>query len=357
MNEIVILDTIRTPFGKYKGSLAALSAVDLGVDTVKTLLTRNPGTRPDSVIFGNVLSAGLGQNIARQISIHAGLAPDIPAFTVNEVCGSSLKAIQLARQALLANDAEVILAGGTESMTNAETMHIDGLTDAFENVLMGVTVERLAAEYGITREAQELFAIESHRRAAHTDFAAELTQNSPLETIRTSTPEKMASLAPVFAENGTITAGTASPVNDGASAMLLSTRAYAQKHGLRSLAVLRDVVEVGVEPARMGISPIKAIQKLSKKTGVTLAEIDRFEINEAFAASSLIINQELGLNAQKVNRQGGALALGHPLGATGARLIGTLAHQLYTSHERLGIASLCIGGGLGLAALLENPNA
>ncbi|MDR0199990.1 MAG: thiolase family protein [Streptococcaceae bacterium] len=359
MTNVVIVDAVRTPFGKFKGSLSNLTARDLGILALSSLIKRVPATlQADEVIFGNVLSAGLGQNIARQISIGAGLSVEVPAFTVNEVCGSSMKAIQLARQAILVGDAEIVIAGGTESMSNASTMAQDGLTDAFLEVPMGVTVEKLAQEYAISRSMQDAFALESHRRAGEADFSHELTEpDAPLETIRTgTTPERMAELIPVFTQHGTITAGNASPVNDGAAAVLLASEEAARRAQLPILAYLRDVVEVGVEPEHMGLSPIKALQRLTEKTGVALQAVDRFEINEAFAASSLIINNELGLDPEKVNVNGGAIALGHPLGATGARLIGTLAHQLYDNHEHYGMASLCIGGGLGLAALLENAS-
>lgn len=362
MKKVVLLDALRTPFGKYRGSLSALTSVDLGASVTRSLLEKNPSVTADvdQVIFGSVLQSGLGQNVARQISIKSGLDVTVPAFTVNEVCGSSLQALILGREKILSGDANVVIAGGSESMTNATTMQIDGLNDAFEEIPMGITVERLVDEFGLTREEIDAFALESQERAAAANFDTELApldELTSLETIRETSMEKLASLKPVFIENGIITAGNASPVNDGAAALLLASEDYAADKKLPVLANVLATVEVGVEPARMALSPIKAIRQLLEKTNLTVADIDRFEINEAFAASSLLINRELGISADKVNVKGGAIALGHPLGATGARLVTTLAHQLADERLHYGITSLCIGGGLGLAVLLENPNA
>ncbi|HEY0222087.1 MAG TPA: thiolase family protein [Lactovum miscens] len=363
MKDIVILDAVRTPIGKYRGALSHLSAVDLGVITSEALLNRHSSIKSDisQSIFGAVLTSGLGQNIARQISVKSGISVEVPAFTVNEVCGSGMKAILLARQSLALDEATVVLAGGVESMSNAETMQIDGLTDAFENIPMGVTVERLVKEFNISREAMDAFALDSHDKALKADFSSEIV---PVEEVTAdqaprsgSSLEKLASLSPVFSENGTITAATATPVNDGATALLITSREYAEKYDLPYLAIIKDAVEVAVEPSRMAISPIKAISQLLEKTNLSIADIDCFEINEAFAASSIIIEQELGLDHKKVNVKGGAIALGHPLGMSAARITGSLAHQLYDKDLKYGVASLCIGGGLGLAMLLENPNA
>ncbi|MDR0298990.1 MAG: thiolase family protein [Streptococcaceae bacterium] len=363
MKDIVILDALRTPIGKYKGALSHLSSAELATAASKALLERNSTIKPDiaQTIFGSVLTAGQGQNIARQISIKSGLSVEVPAFTVNEVCGSGLKAVLLARQAIALDEADVILAGGTESMSNAETMQQDGLADAFEDIPMGLTVERLNTEFAITRDAQDKLALESHQKALNSDFSTEMIAIGELtydEGPRAdSNLEKLAKLRTVFTESGTITAGNASSVNDGAAALLLSSRDYADQHNLNYLTVIKDAVEIAVDPARMGVSPVKAITELLAKANLSKNQIDRFEINESFAGSSLIIEQELGLNHDKVNMKGGAIALGHPLGASGARLLVTLSHQLVDNHERYGIASLCIGGGLGLAVLLENPHA
>lgn len=364
MKDVIIVDGARLPFGKYHGQFASISAVDLGVAVVKGLLKRNPhvaAAEIDQVIFGSALQAGNGQNMARQISVKSELPVEIPAFTVNEVCGSGLKAVLLARQVIQAGEAKLVLTGGTENMSLSNSMQQDGLTDAFENIPMGVTVERLVKEFGVSRNDQDTFALLSHQKAANSKFAGELLHTSltaKLETIRpNSTLETLAELKTVFDSTGSITAGNASPVNDGAAALLLADANYAKENHLPALSTIKNFVEIGVEPDRMAISPISAIKKLLEKTGLSLNDIDRFEINEAFAASSLIIERELGLNSNRVNVQGGAIALGHPLGATGARLALSLAHQLKNEKLHYGIASLCIGGGLGLAVLLENPDA
>ncbi|MFV0555625.1 MAG: thiolase family protein [Lactovum sp.] len=361
MKDIVIIDSLRTAIGKYKGSLSSFSSVELGVFTVKALLERYPQVKSDisELIFGSVLTTGQGQNIARQISIQSGLSFEIPAFTVNEVCGSGLKSILLARQAIALEEAELVIAGGCESMSHAEYMHQDGLTDAFENIPMGLTVERLVKEFSISRTAQDQFALNSHEKALAADFSSEIISIQDFKVDEgpraNSSLEKLASLKTVFLEEGgTITAANASSVNDGASAVLLASKEYADSHQIPYLAIIKDVVEIAVEPKNMGISPIKAIRQLLDKNHLSISDIDLFEINEAFAGSSLIIEQELGLPSEKVNVKGGAIALGHPIGMSGSRLAGTLAHQLQENHLHYGIASLCIGGGLGLAILLEN---
>lgn len=365
MKSVVILDAVRTPFGKYKGQFANISSVDLGVIALSALMKRNSKfvstTDVDQIIFGSVLQGGNGQNIARQIGVKAGLPVEVPAFTINEVCGSGLKAALLAKQAIALGEAEFIIAGGTENMSQAQTMQRDGLADAFEDVPMGLTVERLATEFDISREMQDAFALRSHQNAAKADFRSEIIPvngNTTLESIRSDTSlEKLSTLKSAFSENGSITPGNASSVNDGASAILLCSQSYADMQHIPYIAIIRESVEIGIEPSRMGVSPVKAIHQLLEKSGLTLEQIDRFEINESFAASSLIIERELNLDASKVNVKGGAIALGHPLGATGARLITTLSHQLCEEHLHYGIASLCIGGGLGLAVLIENPAA
>lgn len=382
MKEIVILDAIRTPIGKYKGALSSFNAVDLGVKVTKELIQRNLGVSEDikQVIFGNVLQAGNGQNPARQIALKSGLNHHIVASTINEVCGSGLKAIMMARQLIQLGEAEVVLAGGTESMSQApkisaysamtgeygqpiSSMILDGLTDAFSEKHMGLTAEKVAEQYGITRQQQDEFALNSQMKAAQSKqaeaFAQELVSLEELafdEGIREgSTLEKLASLQPVFKEDGSVTAGNASTLNDGSAAVLLASKEYAIKHNLPYLAVIKDCVEVGIDPSIMGISPIKAISELLERNQLTKADIDLFEINEAFAASSIVVEQELGLDANKVNVLGGGISLGHPIGATGARLVTTLSYQLAQADQHLGIASLCVGGGLGVALLLERP--
>ncbi len=385
MKEVVIIDAARTPIGKYKGSLSSYSAVDLGTIVTKRLLEKT-GIKKDEinqVIFGNVLQAGNGQNVARQISLHSGISVHVPAMTINEVCGSGMKAVILARQLIQLGEAELVVAGGTESMTRApllqqfdsetlsynepiSSMVNDGLTDAFSNTHMGLTAENVAEQFKVTRKEQDRYALDSQLKAAkaleNNVFKEEIipvllpdeTMMEKDEAVRgNSTLEKLGTLKTVFSDHGTVTAGNASPLNDGASAMILASKEYAIKNDLPYLATIKGVAEVGIDPSIMGIAPITAIQTLLEKTDVSLEMIDRFEINEAFAASSIVVNRELQLDLEKVNVDGGAIALGHPIGASGARILTTLGHGLQRNHQKYGIASLCIGGGLGLAVLLE----
>lgn len=378
MNETVILDSCRTPMGKYNGILSDYSSSQLASQLAKQLLEKNPVAKAavDQVIFGSVITAGQGQNIARQISIKAGLPVEVPAMSINEVCGSGMKSAILANQSILLGESQVALVGGVEIMSktpNVSTdknnqelsaMTKDGLLDAFSEQLMGNTVEVIANQYGITREAMDAFAYASHQKAlqarAAGKFDAEIVSIDQAVEDQCPRPdtsiEKLATLRTVYQENGKLTAGNSSPVSDGASAILLASSEFAAQNNLAVLSIMKATAEVGVEPENMGISPIKAINKLLKKVNLAVDDIDLFEINEAFAASSLVIEQELGLSSDKVNIYGGAIALGHPLGSTGARMLGTLSHQLNQENKRYGVASLCIGGGLGLAVLLENPN-
>lgn len=378
VKEIVIIDALRTPVGRYDGALAEYTAANLGQHVVSSLLKRHEQLKTDidQVIFGNVLQAGNGQNIARQIAIQSGLSNEVPASTINEVCGSGMKAIILAKQLLQLGEAEVVIAGGTESMSNAPilknrktqeenlSMLNDGLVDSFSGISMGIVGETIAEQFGVSRKAQDEFAQNSQEKAiAATQagaFKAEIVPLGNLEDDETPRPssslEKLATLRTAFKENGTVTAGNSSPVNDGASAVILATKAYAEQHHIPYLAELIDSTEVGIDPAIMGVSPIKAIKKLLERTNLSLSEIDLFEINEAFAASSLAVNQELELPAEKVNIYGGAIALGHAIGSSGARILTTLSYALKHEQKAYGIASLCIGGGLGLAVLLKNPN-
>ncbi|MGL5450148.1 MAG: thiolase family protein [Lactococcus cremoris] len=378
MKEIVIIDALRTPVGKYDGALAEYSAEKLGTHVVSALLSKNKNIKSDveQVIFGNVLQAGNGQNIARQIAINSGLSTSVPASTINEVCGSGMKAVILAKQLLQLGEAEVVIAGGTESMSNApilknrnteeETLSMlsDGLIDAFSGISMGIIGETIAEQFDVSRADQDLFAQNSQEKAVaasqagiFNDEIVALGELSVDETPRPSSSlEKLATLRTAFKENGTVTAGNSSPVNDGASALILATKDYAEKHGISYLAELVESAEVGIDPAIMGVSPIDAIQKLVQRSGVQLSEIDLFEINEAFAASSIAVNRELGLKDSQVNIYGGAIALGHAIGSSGAKILTTLGYALKREQKRYGIASLCIGGGLGLAILLKNPD-
>ncbi|MFY1069089.1 hydroxymethylglutaryl-CoA reductase, degradative [Enterococcus sp. AD013-P3] len=384
MKEVVILDGLRTPIGKYKGQLKDFTAVQLGTKVTQALLNKYPQVKEDihQVYFGNVLQAGNGQNPARQISLAAGLDYSVPAATINEVCGSGMKAVLLARQAILLGETEVVLAGGIESMTRApqlqvfdaasgeydtpiSSMIIDGLTDAQSEKHMGLTAENVAEKYHISRKEQDAFAVHSQNKAAAARaaglFEPEIVPISLAEGTMTadegirpgSTVEKLATLKTAFKKEGTVTAGNASTINDGAAALLVASKDYADQKGLPYLAVIKEVSEVGIDPAVMGIAPITAIRKLLEKAELTIADIDLFEINEAFAASSIVVERELEIPAEKINIYGGGISLGHAIGATGARILTTLGHQLQAQHKRYGVASLCIGGGLGLAVLLE----
>jgi hydroxymethylglutaryl-CoA reductase len=386
VEEVVIIDARRTPIGKYHGLLKKFSAVALGTAVAKDILKRNSAMKDEiaQVIIGNVLQAGNGQNPARQVAIQSGLSVEVPATTINEVCGSGLKAILMGMEQIQLGKAQVVLTGGIESMTNApslshynkaedvysvpvSSMTVDGLTDAFSSKPMGLTAENVSQRYGVSREAQDQFAYRSQMKAAKAQsenkFAKEIvplvnetgtiTQD---EGIRSNTTlEKLATLKPVFKADGTVTAGNASTINDGAALVLLASKSYCEAKGIPYLAVIKEVVEVGIEPEIMGISPIKAIRKLVENQNISLTDVGIFEINEAFAASSIVVEAELGLDATKVNPLGGGISLGHPIGATGARLVTSLVYQMQEMQERYGIASLCIGGGLGLAVLLERP--
>ena len=386
VEEVVIIDARRTPIGKYHGSLKKFSAVALGTAVAKDMFERNQKIKEEiaQVIIGNVLQAGNGQNPARQVALQSGLSVDIPASTINEVCGSGLKAILMGMEQIQLGKAQVVLAGGIESMTNApslshynkaedtysvpvSSMTLDGLTDAFSSKPMGLTAENVAQRYDISREAQDQFAYQSQMKAAKAQaenkFAKEIV---PLagetktitadEGIRSQTTmEKLASLKPVFKTDGTVTAGNASTINDGAALVLLASKTYCETNDIPYLATIKEIVEVGIDPEIMGISPIKAIQTLLQNQKVSLEDIGVFEINEAFAASSIVVESELGLDPAKVNRYGGGISLGHAIGATGARLATSLVYQMQEIQARYGIASLCVGGGLGLAMLLERP--
>lgn len=376
MEEVVIVQALRSPIGKYRGALQELSAVELGVHVTKALLKKIPesSTYIEEVIFGNVLQAGNGQNVARQIALKAGLSKEVVAFTVNEVCASGLKAILLGKEAIQLGKAQVVLAGGTESMSQAPllkypdgkevaSLFYDGLTDAFSKEAMGLTAERVAEAFHVSREEQDIFALASQKKAAQAQetgkFLPELAAFPFCEKdegVRgTTSLEKLSQLKPVFKEQGTVTAGNASTINDGASAVLLASKSFAEKMNWPYLALVKDSVEIGIDPAVMGISPIQTIEKLLAKAQLTLDEIDLFEINEAFAATSIVVEKELGLPKEKVNIYGGGISLGHAIGATGARITTSLAHQLKAQEKRYGIAALCVGGGLGVGLLLERP--
>lgn len=386
MQEVVIISAKRTPIGKLGGQLASLSAVELGTVASKAAIEAagiDP-TQIDQAIFGNVLQVGSGQNVARQIALKSGMTQSSTAMTVNEVCGSGLKAIRLAQSAIVMGDADIVLVGGTESMSQApylnkqmrfgskfgdqtmiDSISSEGLNDAFTHQPMGITGENVAAKYGITREMQDAFALASHQKAAQATQAGWFNEEIVPVTVQqrkatlevqqdegirpTTTIEAMAKLRPAFQQDGTVTPANASGINDGASAMIVMSKEKAAALGLVYQATLVGYQEVGADPDYMGYTPVDAIQKLLAQQNQTLADIDLLEINEAFAASSVAVQNGLQVDPAKVNVAGGAIALGHPIGASGTRIMTTLMHQLKRTHQTTGIASLCIGGGLGIA--------
>ena len=392
MNPVYIAAARRTAIGTFQGTLKSTSAVELGRTVVGDLLS-STGLDPkavDEVIFGNVLSAGLGQNVARQIALKAGLPKTVPAYALNKVCGSGLKALQLAWQALRCGDAEVIVAGGTENMDQAamllpketrsglrlghaqvtDSLIQDGLWCAENNYHMGITAENLAKKHEISREDQDRFACESQQRAlaaiAAGRFNDEIvgvpvverkeTKNFATdEHPRASTLEQLAKLRPAFDPKGTVTAGNASGINDGAAACLMVSEAAVKRYNLKPIALVKGFAAAGVDPALMGYGPVPAVEQLMQKTGLRLADVDCFELNEAFAAQSLAVVRGLGLRERMkdINVNGGAIALGHPIGASGARIVVTLAHVLKQRQAKNGVAALCIGGGQGIAVLIE----
>ncbi|GKQ43113.1 hypothetical protein RD055328_10360 [Companilactobacillus sp. RD055328] len=378
MDSIVIVDAKRTPIGKFFGSLSKYSSVDLATKLVTKMLETNKINKNDinQVIMGNVLPTGNGQNIARQVALNSGLNQSSTAMTINQVCGSGLKAIRLGQFALQAGDAKVVIVGGTESMSNApyfnrrtgklehddsneDSLFTDGLNDAFSHSAMGITAENVASKYQISRQAQDQFAYSSHQKASKADFSNEIIPIDGLtedESIRPGTTiDKLATLKTTFKEDGTVTAGNSSPLNDGASALILTTKKYADEHGLEYLAEIDEYFECGVDPNYMGYAPYDAISGLINRSDSNINDYDLFEINEAFASQSVAVVENLGISNDKVNIKGGALALGHPLGASGARIVTTLINNLKDENKKRGIASLCIGGGMGIALSIKLP--
>lgn len=392
MKNVMIVGATRTPIGSFRGSLSPLSAVELGAVAVRRLLEESSLSAGDTdeLIFGQVLTAGCGQNPARQTAIAAGLPVSTPATTVNLVCGAGLKAVQLAAQAIRCGDAEVVIAGGQESMSNApylldgarsglrfghtglqDSMIVDGLWDAFNDYHMGITAENVARQYGISREQQDAFAAGSQQKAASAiesaRFEAEITPvtvkqgKKPPLVIRHdeqprpgTTAEQLAQLRPAFRqEDGTVTAGNASTLNDGAAAVLLMSEEKAQASGLPMLARIVSYAVTGVDPSVMGIGPVSACQTALARAGWTLDEVDLIEANEAFAAQALAVGNLLGWDARKVNVNGGAIALGHPIGASDCRILVTLLHEMQRRDAKKGLVTLCIGGGQGIALTVE----
>ena len=390
-NDIVIISATRTAIGKFGGQFASISAVELGTAAAKSAIEKGKvdPTLIDTVIFGQVLQAGIGQNPARQVALNSGLPHTSTALTVNEVCGSGLKSILLAAQAIRLGDAKIVLAGGMENMSLAphllpnrfatkngnctmiDALFHDGLTDAFSNEAMGITSENLVEKYGFTRQQLDEFAAQSQQKAYQAQqngaFDKEITPieltNKKTKQVVTinkdefirpeTTVESLSSLRPAFKKDGVVTAGNSSGINDGAAALILTTREVANTLNLPILATLTGYAEAGVDPSIMGIGPVPAIEKLIQRTHIPLDRVDLFELNEAFAAQSLAVIKDLKINPEKVNVNGGAIALGHPIGASGARIVVTLIHALQQRQLQTGIASLCVGGGMGVALSLK----
>ncbi len=391
MQDVVIVAATRTAVGSFQGSLAHVPAVELGAAVIRQLLAQTglDGAQVDEVIMGQVLTAGAGQNPARQAAIKAGLPFAVPALTLNKVCGSGLKALHLGAQAIRCGDAEVIIAGGQENMSLSnyimpgartglrmghsqivDTMISDGLWDAFNDYHMGITAENLVAKYDISREAQDAFAAASQQTATAAIEAGRFVyENTPVlipprkgdpiafttdEQPRAgTTAESLAKLRPAFKKDGSVTAGNASSLNDGAAAVMLMSAAKAKALGLPVLAKIAAYANAGVDPAIMGIGPVSATQRCLSKAGWTLQQLDLIEANEAFAAQALAVGQELQWDASKVNVNGGAIAIGHPIGASGCRILVTLLHEMLKRDAKKGLATLCIGGGQGVALAIE----
>lgn len=391
MREVVIVSAVRTAVGSFNGSLSSFSAVELGSMVIKEAIAR-AGVAPenvDEVIFGNVLQAGLGQNPARQAAIKAGVPVEVPSYTVNKVCGSGLKTVNLAAQAIMAGDADIVVAGGMESMTNSpyvleskvrqglrmgdskviDTMVHDGLWCAFNDYHMGITAENVAEKFGITREAQDQLAFASQQKAVKAIESGAFTKEILPITIKgkkgdtifandeypksDAMLEKIQALRTAFKKDGTVTAGNASGINDGAAALVLMSADKAKELGLKPMARIRGFAAAGVDPSIMGVGPIPATRKALAKAGLTVADLDLIEANEAFAAQFLAVGKELDFDQSKVNVNGGAIAIGHPIGASGARILVTLLHAMEARDAKVGLATLCIGGGQGIATIVE----
>jgi acetyl-CoA C-acetyltransferase len=391
MSNAVIVGAVRTAIGKFGGSLAKVPASELGAIVIKELLAR-AGLKPDQVdevIMGQVLAAGVGQNPARQAVIKAGLPVTVPAMTINKVCGSGLKAVMLAAQAISNGDAQIVVAGGQENMSASphvmmgsrdgfrmgdakiiDSMIVDGLWDVYNQYHMGITAENVAKEYGIERGQQDEFAYASQQKAAAAQDAGRfkdeivpvlipqrkgdpITFDTDEFVNRKSNVEALGGLKPAFDKQGSVTAGNASGINDGAAAVLVMSDARAKELGLTPLARIRSFASAGVDPKVMGMGPAPASRKALEKAGWTAEQVDLMEINEAFAAQACAVNKEMGWDTKKINVNGGAIALGHPIGASGCRILVTLLHEMKRRDAKKGLASLCIGGGMGVALAVE----
>jgi len=391
LREVVIVSAVRTPIGAFGGSFKDVSAVKLGAVVVKEALAR-ANVKPelvDEVIFGSVLQAGLGQNVARQVAIAAGIPNEVPSMTINKVCGSGLKTVILGAQAIMTGDADIIVAGGTENMSMApyllpnarwgyrmgdgaiiDYMVHDGLTDIFNNYHMGITAENIAEQWNITREEQDKFALESQLRAERAikegRFKDEIVpvevpqkKGDPIVVDTDEHPrfgttlEALAKLKPAFKKDGTVTAGNASGINDGAAAVVLMSKEKAEELGIKPLVTIVSYASAGVDPKIMGYGPVPASQKALAKANMTVEDIDLVEANEAFAAQALSVVKGLGLDPEKTNVNGGAIALGHPIGCSGTRILVTLIHEMIKRDAKTGLATLCIGGGQGTALIVK----
>ena len=390
MNRVAIVSAKRTAIGSFGGSLKDISAAKIGGELVKQSLESinlNPNL-VDEIIFGNVLQTGLGQNVARQIAVNAGIPKEKSAFVVNKVCGSGLKSVVLGVQSILLGDNDVVVCGGVENMSAAphytknarfgqklgsleleDTIINDGLTDAFENYHMGITAENIAEQYNITREEQDEFALSSQKKAAvaieNNQFANEIvpivikTRREEIifdtdEYVRSNTTlESLAKLRPAFKKDGTVTAGNASGINDGAACVILMSEARAKELELEVLAYIDGYASTGLDNKVMGLGPVPATQKVLEKLSLNIEDIDLFEMNEAFAAQSIAVTRLLNLDQNKVNTRGGAISLGHPIGASGCRILVTLVHALINDNKEKGVCSLCIGGGQGIAMVIS----
>jgi acetyl-CoA C-acetyltransferase len=390
MDDIVIVGAARTAIGKFGGTLAKTPASDLGAHVVRKLLERS-GVKPEQVsevILGQVLAAGVGQNPARQAAIKAGLPDMIPAMTINKVCGSGLKAVMLAAQSVANGDADVVVAGGQENMSIAphvlngsrdgfrmgdakmiDSMIVDGLWDAFNQYHMGVTAENVAKEYAVTRAEQDEFAVQSQNKAEAAQKAGRFkdeiigfeipSKKGPVVFADDEYPrhgatlEAMKGLKPAFDKNGSVTAGNASGINDGAAAVIVTSARKARELGLKPIARIKAFASAGVDPRYMGMGPVPASKRCLARAGWEPKDLDLMEINEAFAAQAIAVNRQMGWDTARVNVNGGAIALGHPIGASGCRILVTLLHEMHKRDAKKGLASLCIGGGMGVALAVE----
>lgn len=391
MRDVVIVGAVRTPIGSFNGSLAKQSAIELGVIAAKEAINR-AGIKPefiDDVLIGNILSAGLGQNPARQIAMGAGVPETTPAMTVNKLCGSGLRTVSMAAQFIMLGDADVILAGGVESMSNApyllpkarwgqrmghgqlvDSMISDGLTDVFGDYHMGITAENIAERWQISREEQDAFAHNSQAKAEKAQLADRFQdeivpvtipqrKGDPVVVNKDEYPkhgmtlEKLGRLRPAFKKDGTVTAGNASGINDGASMLIVMAKEKAEELGITPLVTIKSYASAALDPSIMGYGPVPATKKALERASMTIDDIDLVEANEAFAAQSIAVVRDLGLNPDKVNVNGGAIALGHPIGASGARILVTLIYEMMKRGSKTGLATLCIGGGQGTSIIVE----